>query len=772
PAGRRVGLPTYAFQHESYWPPPARPGGAGRLGLAEVGHPLLGAGVELGGGQGYLLTGQLSVRSQPWLADHVVAGVIVVPGTAFAEMAVTAGLAAGCSRIGELTLEQPLILPAGGAVNVQAAAGPADSSGARQLTVYARPAAAGPGTAWARHASGYLTPPDPAGTGGLAGEFAAWPPPGARPADISGLYAALAAAGCRYGPAFRGVRRAWHHHDGGIYADITLPAHATPAASGSGYHIHPALLDAALHPATLMREPAGVEQSGAEVAPDESSGAGVVQLPFSYTGVSLHATGATALRVRLRPEGNGLSLAAADEAGVLVLSADSLVSRPISAATFAAASDGPQQALLTVEWTPIPADGAAPGRWALIGASDPALGIDGPDIRDYPGLAALAAAVQAGQPVPEVVLACLGSPADAGSAAEAARRTATQVLGLVQEWLGHEQLAAAQLVLVTRGAVAAVPGEGVTDLAAAAAWGLVRSAQSENPGRLILADLPAGPVPGHVNLLGTLAGALATGEPELAIREQGAYGRRLARPAGELTPPDGPVPWRLDITEQGSLDALRFVACPEVAAPLGPGQVRVAVRAAGMNFRDIAISLGLIQLQDSPIGGDLAGVVTETGPGVTGLAAGDRVLGMVGGAFGPVAVTDARLLVRIPDGWSFAQAASVPSPFMTAWYGLVDLAGARAGQRVLVHAAAGGVGMAAVSIGRYLGLEVYGTASAGKHGVLAGRGLDAAHVASSRDGGFAAEFLAATGGAGVDIVLNALAGELTDASLRLLPRGG
>jgi NADPH:quinone reductase-like Zn-dependent oxidoreductase/acyl carrier protein len=238
-----------------------------------------------------------------------------------------------------------------------------------------------------------------------------------------------------------------------------------------------------------------------------------------------------------------------------------------------------------------------------------------------------------------------------------------------------------------------------------------------------------------------------------------------------LVPPSGGGPWALDAPERGSLDGLALVARPEAAAPLGPGQVRVGVRAAGLNFRDVLIGLGMYP-GDGVMGGELAGVVLEAGPGVRGLAPGDRVLGMAGHAFGPVAVADARLLVPVPAGWSFAAAAAVPVAFATAWYGLVDLAGARAGQRLLVHAATGGVGMAAVSVARRLGLEVFATASPGKHGLLAGMGLDAAHVASSRDGAFEGKFLAATGGAGVDIVLNALAGELTDASLRLLARGG
>jgi NADPH:quinone reductase-like Zn-dependent oxidoreductase/acyl carrier protein len=309
----------------------------------------------------------------------------------------------------------------------------------------------------------------------------------------------------------------------------------------------------------------------------------------------------------------------------------------------------------------------------------------------------------------------------------------------------------------------------VADLAAAAAWGLVRSAQSENPGRLVLADLPAVTGPDEAALL---AAALASGEPEVAVRDGGVLARRLSRPAGALVPPRGGVPWRLAVTEQGTLESLALVACPEAAAaPLAAGQVRVAVRAAGLNFRDVVISLGMVP-GEPVLGSEAAGVVLETGPGVTGLAPGDRVTGLVDGGFGPVVVADARRLVRIPGGWSFVQAAAVPVAFATAWYGLCDLAGAAAGQRVLIHAATGGVGTAAVGIARLLGLEVFATASPGKHGLLRAMGFDQDHIASSRDAGFEAGFLAATGGAGVDIVLNALAGELTDASLRLLPRGG
>ena len=165
-------------------------------------------------------------------------------------------------------------------------------------------------------------------------------------------------------------------------------------------------------------------------------------------------------------------------------------------------------------------------------------------------------------------------------------------------------------------------------------------------------------------------------------------------------------------------------------------------------------------------------MVTEVGAEVSGLAPGDRVMGIIPEGFGPVAVTDQRVLAKIPEGWSFVQAASVPVAFLTAYYGLVDLAGLEAGESLLLHGAAGGVGMAALQIARHLGAEVFATAHPRKWETLAALGLDSDHIASSRTDEFEAEFLGASEGRGVDVVLDSLAGPLVDASLRLLPRGG
>ncbi|PWS46519.1 beta-ketoacyl synthase, partial [Streptomyces sp. ZEA17I] len=247
---------------------------------------------------------------------------------------------------------------------------------------------------------------------------------------------------------------------------------------------------------------------------------------------------------------------------------------------------------------------------------------------------------------------------------------------------------------------------------------------------------------------------------------------RGGRPDGTLSLPDGRA-WRLTTDGRGSPEDITAKPAPEALAPLGKGEVRIAVRAAGLNFHDVIAALGLDpDPEQQGLGSEGAGTVIEVGPGVDDLAPGDRVMGIFGGAFGPTAVADRRTVARIPAGWSFARAASVPVVFLTAYYGLFDLGGLRRGESVLVHAGAGGVGMAAVQLARHAGARVFATASPAKWDVLRAGGLDDAHIASTRTTDFAEKFLTATGGRGVDVVLDSLAREFVDAGLRLLPNGG
>ncbi|WP_367124291.1 type I polyketide synthase [Streptomyces phytohabitans] len=765
---RRTELPTYPFQRQPYWlkmSAGAGLGDAAAAGLGAADHPLIGAVVRIADGDQVLLTGRLSTAAQPWLADHAVSGTVLLPGTAFVELAVRAGDEVGCPLLDDLTLEAPLVLgtgPGATAVQLQLVVGAPDQAGRRPLDVYARPEGDDPDAPWTRHASGALAP----GTAAPGADLTAWPPPGARPVPLDDFYPRLAGAGYQYGDAFQGLRAAWRQGDE-VYAEVELPEAQHAATAGFG--LHPALLDAALH--------------GQLAGTGEGEGGGV-GLPFAWRGVALHAVGATALRVRIAPGGDGaVTLDLADSGGNPVATVESLVSRAVSAEALRAAEPKAEDSLHRVAWTALDdaAGGPAPEprRWHVLRAALPqaaAARTDDPAAL----LAAHPAALGSAERITDlpaepatVLLPCAGPGTGTGVPDGAAVRDAVAaVMTTVQEWLEDERSAHARLAVVTGGAVATRDGEDVTALADAAVWGLIRSAQEENPGRLVLVDLDAAACHGTA-LARALDRAETDGEPQLAVRGDALLVPRLApaRTGAALTPPEGHDTWLLAQGSGGTLEGMALVPYPAAGEPLAAGEVRIAVHAAGLNFRDVLISLGMY-----PGGGNMgnegAGTVVETGPGVTDLAVGDRVMGLVSGAFGPVAVVDRRLVAPVPDGWTFEQAATTPMVFLTAYYALRDLAALSDGERVLVHAAAGGVGMAAVQLARHLGAEVYGTASEAKWDALRGMGLDERHIASSRDSGFERAFLDATDGAGVDVVLDALTGELVDASLRLLPRGG
>ncbi|MEU8928097.1 SDR family NAD(P)-dependent oxidoreductase, partial [Kitasatospora sp. NPDC048545] len=472
---RHVDLPTYAFQRRRFWPAPlaARGGDVRSAGLGSTTHPMLGAAVELADEDGLVLTGSLSTAAFPWLADHIVRGAVLVPGAGLLELALRAAAEVGCGLVEELTLAAPLVLPEHGALQLQLRVGTPDATGGRELTVHSRPDG-DPDAGWVRHAAGSLA------VGGAveAEAFDVWPPVDAEPLPVEGAYERMAEAGFGYGHAFRGLRAAWRRGDE-LFAEVELPEEV----EADGFGVHPALLDAAMHVAIV------------------DAGSDDTVVPFAWTGAALRAVGASEVRVRIvRLDGGGLRLDLADPAGGPVLTVASVTGRAVSAEQL-----GSVDPVYAVEWAALPAAPDTDTEWT-----------------DWDALPAEG-------PAPETVVLDCGAFASSEDVPSGVRVNVHAVLAVLQVWLAEERFAVSRLVVVTRGAVAVGAGEPV-DLAQAPVWGLVRSAQAENPGRF--------------GLLDTDGEVLITAEPESAVRGGVVHVPRLCR----LPQPEGAMPVGADDT--------------------------------------------------------------------------------------------------------------------------------------------------------------------------------------------------------------------------------
>ncbi|WP_117673243.1 type I polyketide synthase, partial [Micromonospora sp. MW-13] len=501
-----VDLPTYAFQRDRYWLLPLpQPADVTAAGLTPTGHPLLGAVFRSADGDEVTLTGRLSVETNPWLAEHAVRGTVLFPGTGLVELALRAGAEVGADVLTELTLQAPLTLPDTGGVDVQVAVErTGDSGDAWQVTVHGR--RSGTDDLWVRHATGLLAPADdaPAGPG-----LADWPPAGATPLDVAEPAARAAEAGFAYGPAFQGLRAAWRA-GADVYAEVTLPEPAADEADA--YGLHPALLDAAVQAVGL-----GIVE------------AGEARLPFAFADVAVSAHGADTLRVRLTPTApDTVAMLVADATGAPVARVGSLALRPLPAGDLTPAGSPWRNSLFRLDWPRHPqAGGPADGRtWAVLGDRPAPLPADAAATR-HPDLRAL---LDAG--VPDVVLLPVAGPAAADAAGT--HELLADTLAVLQGWLaGDRDTGGSRLVVLTSGAVAVSDDEDVADPAAAAVWGLVRSAQAEHPGRFLLVD-----VDDHdaARSASALAGLLDGDEPQAAVRAGEVRVPRLAAAGEPATP--------------------------------------------------------------------------------------------------------------------------------------------------------------------------------------------------------------------------------------------
>jgi acyl transferase domain-containing protein/acyl carrier protein len=523
-SGPTVELPTYAFQRTRFWLDAPATADLTAVGLEAAGQPLLSAAVDLPDGEGTVRTGLLSTHTHPWLVDHQVQGRIVVPGAALLDIAAWCAAEAGCTRVAELTFASPLVLPANGArVRLRVMLGGPGPNGARTLRIDSRLAdvdlAPDAPFGWTRHAHGSLDADQATDSGLIPAELLGeWPPAGAMSvapgADaVAAEYERLAAAGVRYGPVFRGLRAVWRRDDE-VFAEVRLPDQA--AADASRYVMHPALLDALMHATGF----------GGQF---DEGGHGLV--PFSWSDVQFHANGTDSLRVRIAPVGpDAVTVAAADSMGRPVLTAGSLTLRRLRAEDQVQSAEDESAQLYRLIWTPTAVAApehsghrSAADEWGVIGDPDQVL-LDGlrdssqAPVRVYADLPSI---VAADWPLPDNVLVEFGH-CD-GEVAAGAHNLAERALAMVQGWLADARFADARLIVLTHGALAV--GTSAVRPAAAVVWGMLRSAQSENPGRFVLVD---GDPSELVDTYGNLSRAVASGAAQLALRGREILVPRLA----------------------------------------------------------------------------------------------------------------------------------------------------------------------------------------------------------------------------------------------------
>jgi acyl transferase domain-containing protein/acyl carrier protein len=776
---RRLELPTYPFQHRRFWP---KVSGTSGLDGGAVVSGILGSGKDLASGD-TVYTSRLSVKSQPWLSDHVIYGTVVVPGATYAAMALAA--VGPPARVQEVFFYEPIILGEKASREVQLTLHPLDDGDGWSFRVHSRPYGVSDAD-WSLNADGTLV----AGASGSGAEPAADSADPAesleaaiermnrmRPQELFETFADMELA---WGPNWSGSLKSLWLGEGEAIGDITVGEELAEHLGAEP--MHPVLLDLC----TGVAFPAFPALLAAE------QGVSDLFLPLRYGRVELQEKMPRRFYCRAKWHTSALD----SETQVFDLDFLDRDGRRLGGIREFTVKRAPREALLrglggdatrllyALGWheVPLPApsdEGAANGigTWLVAGFAELAAQLPGcisfdRDADSEPLGQLLAQAKERGMPFSGIVWRSQGPRADESTAASVARLEAeiAQLLSAVHTLQRDEAVKLpGGLWIVTERAVATESGEPV-DPVQAALWGLGRTIVNEEPAlrcRLVDHD---GSEQGARSLAGLLgAPSSDLGEPELALRQGKFLAPRLLQwsRSGHLAVPRA-ADYALAPTERGAIDNLRLSEA-EVPPP-DDGYVQVRVEAAGLNFRDVLNVLGLYPGDPGPIGGDFAGVVTQLGSGVTGLEIGQRVYGFMQGAFASRFNVPAQLLAPIPDGVSAVDAATIPAAALTARLAF-DWAQLKPGDRVLIHAASGGVGLAAIQMAQQHGATVFATASTYKRATL--RKLGVQYVYDSRTTDFADRILADTDGAGVDVVLNSLTNEgFVEATVRATAQNG
>lgn len=773
---RKVELPTYPFERHPY--PLPKPNRTSHNGSA-VEHPLVETLVQSPLVRETIFSTPCSTAVLPYLADHRILGEVVAPAGCYLAMLLNGARRLGqtACRLEEVYFVAPLVLADKEERTLQAVFDP--EGGFRIISIESSAAPLSPVSPdeMLTHVSGRMSETGeaepPVSTLDVARARCT------RPVDVAALVSSV--EGIEFGPCFQWIESLWSG------PRETLSHLRLPEAIGNadGYWLHPGLLDACF------------QTAGATL---QTESAGDVLLPFGLNGleVSKSAFG-TNWWCHARQVGQAVwDIRLFDDSGETIVNIRGFEMRKASGAAFQ--NRRTADWMYRLEWQRLPlqglaaAEGEEPGAgrqesgisrqepgadpfWVIV---DRGSGFGGELARRMAGPGRVALAVeeeeirQALAESPDVVIYLCGAR-DAGDVPVAAEAAAVDLLHLVQALLRAGT--SPRLWLVTLGSQAVAPADPVR-LAPAPVWGFARTLEFEAPAlKCACVDLPAEPKAEDLALLlAELSSPSA--EMQLAYRSGERFAARLVRHRDNRARKFD-RPFRLQLSEYGSPDQLHPV--PMTRRSPGPGEVEIEVRAAALNFRDVLITLGMLKdyyaqafkilrAEDVPLGFDCAGMIAAVGEGVADLNVGDGVMTFGAGSFASFQTLAATDVVRKPEGTSFPMASAIPTVFYTAHYALLRLAKLKPGERVLIHAAAGGVGQAAVQLAQSVGAEIFATASPGKWDLLKSQGVE--HVMNSRNLDFADEIMRRTCGAGVDVVLNSLTGDAIESSFAVLKAGG
>ena len=766
---RPLELPTYPFQRRRFWP---KTSNISVDGPAVSG--ILGSAKDLASGD-TVYTSRLSVKSQPWLSDHVIYGTVVVPGATYAAMALAA--VGAPARVKDVFFYEPIILPEKSSREVQLTVHPLGDGGESTFQVHSRPYGERDAE-WSLNADGTVST-------GTADTDDAPEPEHADPVDAAierlermrpqELFETFADLELAWGPTWSGSLKSLWLGEGEAIGDIVVGEELAEHLGSEP--MHPVLMDLC----TGVAFPAFPALLAAE------QGVNDLFLPLRYGQVILAEKMPRRFYCRARWHTSGLDA----ETQVFDLDFVDRDGRRLGGIREFTVKRAPREALMrglggdatrllyTLGWHEVPPPASnddaavANGTWLIAGFDELAAQVPGcipfrrtTDAEPLGQL--LAEADERGVPYSGVVWRSAAPTAGETSTDVGARLEAeiANLLSAVHTVQRSGLKLPGGLWIVTDKAVATESGEPV-DPVQAALWGFGRTTINEEPAlRCKMIDCDGSPE--AVQTLATLVAA-PVDEPELALRQGKLLASRLlpwAR-SGHLTVPRS-TDYVLAPTERGAIDNLRLTEVD--VPPPDESYVQVRVEAAGLNFRDVLNVLGLYPGDPGPIGGDFAGVVTQLGGSTTGLEVGQRVYGFMQGAFASRFNVPAQLLAPIPDGVSAVEAATIPAAALTVRLAF-DWAQLKPGDRVLIHAASGGVGLAAIQMAQHCGATVFATASTFKRATLRKMGVE--YVYDSRTTDFADQILADTGGSGVDVVLNSLTSEgFLEATVRATAQNG